>query len=78
MAFDLRRPAGRVCQTWLESTLLSLEATRVLDVTLERNPPHYHVAIFPDHYSAYVAALTGRDVSELVAKASAETPSGTP
>jgi len=78
MAFDLRRPAGRACQTWLESTLLSLEAKRVLDVTLERNPPHYHVAIFPDHYSAYVAALTGQDVSELMAEASAETPAGIP
>lgn len=69
MALDLRRPANRACRTWLESTLLSLEKRRVLDATRERNPAHYHVAIFPEAYVAYVAGLTGRGASELMASA---------
>jgi LysM repeat protein len=60
MALDLRRPADRKCRAWLESTLLHLEAAQVLDATLERNPPHYHVAIFPNRYTAYVSGKTGR------------------
>jgi hypothetical protein len=33
--------------------LLQLENSGVLDVTRERNPPHYHVAVFPLAYAAY-------------------------
>ena len=69
MALDLRRPAGR-CRSWLESTLLSLEKKRVLEATLERNPPHFHVAIFPHEYVAYVSGLTGRTESAVLAAAS--------
>ena len=50
MAMDLRRPWNRSCRTWLEVTLLSLEAAGVLDATLEWNPAHYHVALFPREY----------------------------
>lgn len=57
MAVDLRRPAGK-CRSWLESTLLSLERGDVLDVTMERYPPHYHVAVFTKRYDEYVANLT--------------------
>jgi hypothetical protein len=60
MALDLRVPATVSCRRWLESTLLALEGRKVLDVTLERNPPHFHVALFPEPYLAYVAATTGR------------------
>jgi hypothetical protein len=60
MALDLRVPTEGSCRRWLESTLLTLEARRVLDVTLERNPPHYHVALFPGPYVAYAASTTGR------------------
>ena len=59
MAIDLRRPAGR-CRAWLESVLLSLEASGVIEATLERRPPHYHVAVFPAPYAAYVKRLTAR------------------
>ena len=55
MAVDLRIPAVGRCRSWLEQTLLSLEATGVLDVTRERNPPHYHIAVFTQSYSSYVA-----------------------
>jgi LysM repeat protein len=54
MAVDLRIPPRGKCRSWLESTLLSLEATDVLDVTRERNPPHYHVAVFTKTYEQYV------------------------
>ena len=77
MAIDLRRPAGR-CRGWLEEVLLSLEARGVLEATRERRPPHYHVAVYPKPYAAYVRALTpgGADGSAETARAaggSAET-----
>lgn len=59
MAIDLRRPAGR-CRSWLEDTLLSLEAQGVLEATHERRPPHYHVAVFPEPYAEHVERLTTR------------------
>jgi LysM repeat protein len=55
MAVDLRIPSKRSCRSWLESTLLSLEGAAVLDVTRERNPPHYHVAVFTQPYENYLA-----------------------
>ena len=67
MALDLRVPATRSCRGWLESTLLSLERRRVLDATLERSPAHFHVAVFPDEYLAYVARSTGRSEAALLA-----------
>lgn len=63
MAVDLRIPATRKCRSWLESTLLSLEDADLLDVTQERNPPHYHVAVFTKTYEQYVANLSN-DVQE--------------
>ena len=57
MALDLRRP-GPNCRGWLESVLLQLEGAGVLEVTLERRPPHYHLAIFPQQYAAYVERIT--------------------
>ena len=59
MAIDLRRPGGR-CRSWLERVLLSLEARGVLEATRERRPPHYHVAVYPKPYGAYVRQLTAR------------------
>ena len=50
MAVDLRIPAAHKCRSWLEGTLLALERDRVLDVTRERWPPHYHVALFVKTY----------------------------
>jgi hypothetical protein len=69
MALDLRRPAAGACRRWLESTLLYLEEKKVLDATLERRPPHYHVAVFPDDYVAYVSRITGRAVAAVMADA---------
>ena len=55
MAIDLRIPSRSRCRSWLESTLLTLEGAEVLDVTRERYPPHYHVAVFPQTYALYAA-----------------------
>lgn len=60
MAFDLRIPSNQRCRSWLERTLLSLEDSNVLDVTRERNPPHYHVAVFPEPYTHYLAGINGQ------------------
>ena len=60
MAVDLRIPSNGRCRAWLEGTLLSLERSNVLDVTRERRPPHYHVAVFPERYTDYLAVLTGQ------------------
>lgn len=57
MAVDFRVPATTSGREWLERVLLSLEGRNVLDVTRERHPPHYHVAVFPDEYVQYVATL---------------------
>ncbi len=59
MAVDLRLPAGR-CRSWLEGVLLSLEARGVIEATRERRPPHYHIAVYPTPYAAYVRELTAR------------------
>jgi hypothetical protein len=58
MAVDLRVPARAKNRLWLEQTLLTLEDKSVLDVTRERHPKHYHVAVFPAEYERYVAHLT--------------------
>lgn len=60
MAVDLRISASASCRSWLEEALLSLEDREVLDVTRERSPPHYHVAVFPGRYSRYVEELEAR------------------
>ncbi|WP_419950580.1 DUF5715 family protein [Candidatus Palauibacter sp.] len=57
MAIDFRRPAGK-CRAWLERVLLQLEGAGVLEATMERRPPHYHVALFPRQYAAYVDRIT--------------------
>jgi len=59
MAVDLRVPKSDKWRSWLENTLLSLEREKVLDVTRERYPPHYHVAVFSRTYETRVAELTG-------------------
>jgi LysM repeat protein len=68
MAVDLRIPKARQCRAWLERTLLSLEAKGVLDVTRERRPPHYHVAVFVESYETYVASMTIGGTSKYVVR----------
>lgn len=54
IAVDLRVSRTADCRAWLEDTLLAMEEEGVLDVTRERSPPHYHVALFPDAYMAHI------------------------
>lgn len=74
MAVDLRRPANDQCRSWLESTLLSLEGRGVIEAIYERNPPHYHLAVYPDPYIQYVAEITGNEriVEEVAATTAVE------
>jgi LysM repeat protein len=58
MALDLRIPRRSSCRLWLENTLKSLEARHVLQATKERRPAHYHIAVYPDQYTTYVASLS--------------------
>ncbi len=59
MAVDFHRSASRASRRWLERVLLSLEDRGVLEATRERHPPHYHVAVFPKLYAAYVERIAG-------------------
>ena len=64
MAVDLRRSWSLRCRRWLESTLLYLEGRGVVEAARERRPPHYHVAVFPRPYAAYVAQLRNRKAGQ--------------
>jgi LysM repeat protein len=59
MAVDLRIPRTAKCRDWLERTLLSLERQGAVDVTRERYPPHYHVAVFNKNPGTGLAANSG-------------------
>jgi LysM repeat protein len=56
MAADLRRSRRAACRNWIEQTLLDLEEQGVLDATKESRPAHYHVAVFPREYEAFIDA----------------------
>ena len=81
MAVDLRRSNSRACRSWLEDVLLHLEARGTLDVTRERRPPHYHIAVYTREYAAYVDRLMdsqGRTGSTRVANSRAPASSSRP
>ena len=59
MAVDIRRPTRGSCLRWLRQTLLDVEGEGVIDATEERHPPHFHVAVFPRQYAAYVGGRSG-------------------
>lgn len=71
MAVDFRVPQNAEGRRWLEETLLELEGKDLLDVTRERNPPHYHVAVYPDKYESYVAKLLPGEMAAAAAAAAA-------
>ena len=59
MAVDLRKPTKSRCLSWLRNTLSSLESDGLIEATEERNPPHFHVAVFPEQYTRYVSRNGG-------------------
>jgi hypothetical protein len=71
MAVDFRVPDNASHRVWFEKTLLELETRGLIDATRERYPPHYHVAVFGEPYSAYAKK---RDAAAAVAAAVTATP----
>lgn len=61
MAVDLRVSRAAGCREWLSAELLDLEAMGLLDATLERHPPHFHVAVFPSEFADYNAVLVAEE-----------------
>ncbi|HTE17785.1 MAG TPA: hypothetical protein VK689_05310, partial [Armatimonadota bacterium] len=57
MAVDFRISKNAACQKWFEKALLAMEQKDVLDATRERNPPHYHVAVYAGAYARYAAKV---------------------
>jgi LysM repeat protein len=55
MALDLRISNDADCRRWIESALVELETKGVIEAARERNPPHYHVVVFPRQYAQYVS-----------------------
>jgi LysM repeat protein len=78
MAVDLRRSSRAACRNWLERTLLALEREGLLEAIRERNPPHYHVAVYPRPYAQYVARITANGQGSVrTARAEVERPPAT-
>jgi hypothetical protein len=79
MAVDLRVSGKPACREWLMAELLDLEDMGLLDATLERNPPHFHVAVFPSAFDGYEQELAAaaveaeleslRELEEAIARA---------
>lgn len=61
LAVDFRISQNQAAREWLEGALLSLESKGLLDVTREKHPPHYHVALFPNEYRGHVEAMIGTE-----------------
>jgi hypothetical protein len=57
MAVDFRVPADKDDRAFLERRLLAMEKRELLDVTRERSPAHYHVAVFGEAWQPYAARL---------------------
>jgi hypothetical protein len=68
MAADFRASNRPACRAFLEKTLLMLESRGVLEATRERHPPHYHVSLYPNAYTHYLA---GRGATVQIAAAKA-------
>jgi hypothetical protein len=53
MAVDFRVPADATDRAWLEKALLEMESKGLIDVTREKSPAHYHIAVFAEPFLAY-------------------------
>lgn len=72
MAVDIRKPRNGRCGTWLRQTLLHVEGAGAIDATEERYPPHFHVAVYPRQYLAYI----GRSPASRTASSGSVTTAG--
>jgi hypothetical protein len=71
MAIDFRVPATGAERDYLERSLLGLEKAGMLDVTRERVPAHYHVAVFAEPTLAWLARRNTEDAVAEAARAAA-------
>lgn len=55
LAIDLRIPSTQKCKSWLVDSLVYLEEQKVVEATQERNPPHFHLVVFPNAYRNFVS-----------------------
>jgi hypothetical protein len=72
IAADLRVSQNAACRSWLEDTLMAMESQGLLDGIRERNPPHYHVALFPEAYMAHIEPVLAAEQSAERARVMAE------
>lgn len=61
MAVDFRVPRTPAERAYIERALLGMEKAGMLDVTRERTPAHYHVAVFAEPMLAYLARRDATD-----------------
>lgn len=57
MAVDVRVSRNRAARRWIENVFMELEKKDLIEATKERRPPHYHIAVFPERYTAYVERI---------------------
>lgn len=67
MAVDVRVSDRPSCRQWLETALVVLGKRGVLNGIRERNPPHYHIAVYPTPYLAYVEEQLAEERAAFVA-----------
>src|SRR5690606_15885759 len=72
MAVDLRVSDRQACRTWIEDAFLNLEAQELINATREYNPPHYHIAVFPEQYGAFARSRIAEEEAERLALAEVE------
>ena len=75
MAVDLRLPPNPECREFLEDRLLEKEGDGLVDITRERAPPHYHVAVFPEPYEEWADTQPSLPGAARAGEAGAEQPS---
>ncbi len=71
MAVDLRVPATARQREWLEQALLAMEKQGMIDVTREKHPPHYHVAVFREAIAPWLAARDSIEAEQRAVAAAA-------
>jgi hypothetical protein len=55
MAVDLRVPASSAQRTWFDTALENMQRQGLIEVTRERNPPHYHIAVYGERWGPFEA-----------------------
>ena len=78
IAADIRRPTTPKARSWLEQKLRTLETQGVIEATHERRPPHYHVAVFPNHVESYAGKIPPSPDLALTSSPAPSTIQGTP